>query len=51
LDSGRILGQSYVKVLSDETALSLAKRVLVQEHLLYPKVVRNFIREFSNRNC
>ena len=51
LDSGRIHGQSFVEVLSDETALSLAKRVLVQEHLLYPKVVRNFIREFSNRNC
>ena len=51
LDSGRILGQSYVKVLSDETALSLAKRVLVQEHLLYPKIVRNFIHEFSTRNC
>ncbi len=51
LDSGRILGQSYVNILSDETALSLAKRVLVQEHLLYPKVVRNFIREFSTGNC
>ena len=51
LDSGRILGQSYVNILSDETALSLAKRVLVQEHLLYPKVGRNFIREFSTGNC
>ncbi len=39
-DNGRILGQIKVPVLSDDTADSLAERVLEQEHILYPDVVR-----------
>ena len=49
LDSGRILARGYVNILSDEDALSLAARVLVQEHLLYPKVVREFIDNLLNK--
>jgi phosphoribosylglycinamide formyltransferase-1 len=44
LDHGPILGQAAVPVLPDDTAQSLAQRVLVQEHLLYPKVVRELLR-------
>jgi phosphoribosylglycinamide formyltransferase-1 len=50
LDSGRILGRGYVHILAGETAISLASRVLVQEHLLYPKIVRNFIKSLSPKN-
>ena len=42
LDDGPILGQARVPVLADDTAETLAKRVLVQEHLLYPMVLKRF---------
>jgi phosphoribosylglycinamide formyltransferase-1 len=44
LDGGPVLGQARVPVLSGDTADSLAARVLVQEHLLYPAVLRRFAR-------
>lgn len=40
LDGGPLLGQARVPVLPGDTPHSLAARVLVQEHLLYPAVVR-----------
>lgn len=42
LDAGPILGQVRVPVLPGDTAESLAARVLVQEHRLYPAVLREF---------
>lgn len=42
LDDGPILGQARVPVLAGDTADSLAARVLVQEHRLYPEVLRRF---------
>jgi phosphoribosylglycinamide formyltransferase 1 len=42
LDDGPILGQARVPVLQGDTADSLAARVLVQEHKLYPAVLRRF---------
>ncbi|WP_375692052.1 phosphoribosylglycinamide formyltransferase [Pseudooceanicola sp. LIPI14-2-Ac024] len=42
LDEGPILGQSRVPVLPGDTPADLAARVLVQEHLLYPAVLRRF---------
>ncbi|MBM3605499.1 MAG: phosphoribosylglycinamide formyltransferase [Alphaproteobacteria bacterium] len=42
LDAGPLLGQARVPVLPDDTADSLAARVLVQEHRLYPAVLRRF---------
>lgn len=42
LDDGPILGQAKVPVLPDDTADTLAARVLVQEHRLYPAVLRRF---------
>lgn len=42
LDGGPILGQARVPVLAGETPESLAARVLVQEHRLYPMVLRRF---------
>jgi phosphoribosylglycinamide formyltransferase-1 len=42
LDDGPILGQRRVPILPHDTADDLAARVLVQEHLLYPAVLRRF---------
>ena len=44
LDDGPILGQARVKVEAGETADSLAAKVLVQEHRLYPAVLRRFAK-------
>jgi phosphoribosylglycinamide formyltransferase-1 len=42
LDDGPILGQAQVPVRADDTPDTLAARVLVQEHRLYPAVLRRF---------
>ena len=42
LDAGPALGQARVPVLPDDTADSLAARVLAEEHRLYPAVLRRF---------
>ncbi|MDP5308141.1 phosphoribosylglycinamide formyltransferase [Paracoccus spongiarum] len=42
LDAGPILGQARVPVLPGDTPAMLAARVLVQEHRLYPAVLRRF---------
>ena len=39
LDSGKIVLQKKVKISKNETMSSLAKKVLVQEHKLYPKAI------------
>lgn len=42
LDDGPILGQARVTILPGDTPDSLGARVLAQEHLLYPAVLRRF---------
>ena len=42
LDCGRILAQAVVPVLRDDTAETLAQRVLSQEHLIYAQAIRSF---------
>jgi folate-dependent phosphoribosylglycinamide formyltransferase PurN len=42
MDEGPILAQAVVPVLPDDTEESLAARVLVQEHLLYPLALERF---------
>ena len=39
LDSGKIILQKKVKVFKNDTPSKLSKRVLKQEHLLYPKAI------------
>ena len=39
LDSGKIILQKKVKISKNETEASLAKKILVQEHKLYPKAI------------
>jgi phosphoribosylglycinamide formyltransferase-1 len=43
LDAGPVLGQARVPVLAGDTPDTLAARVLVQEHRLYPAVLRRFV--------
>ena len=44
LDVGPILDQAVVPVLPGDTAQTLAARVLTQEHIIYPRAVRNLVR-------
>ena len=39
LDSGKIILQKKVRLKKNETSRSLAKKILVQEHKLYPKAI------------
>ena len=39
LDSGKLILQKKVKIYKKDTAKSLAKKVLIQEHKLYPKAI------------
>lgn len=43
LDHGPIIDQAVVPVLDGDTEDSLAARVLLQEHVIYPRAVRDFI--------
>lgn len=48
LDDGPILGQVEVPILAGDTVDDLGTRVLVQEHLLYPAILRKFVsRQFD----
>lgn len=43
LDVGPILEQAVVPVLPDDTAQTLAARVLVQEHAIYPRAIAKWL--------
>jgi len=43
LDHGPILDQAVVPVLPDDTADTLAARVLTQEHLIYPRAIARLL--------
>lgn len=47
LDHGPILAQAAVPVLPGDTAETLSARVLVQEHLLYPQAVEDWLQSQS----
>ena len=48
LDHGPILGQAVVPVLPDDTAATLAGRVLAQEHQLYPRAIAAWLADTSS---
>ncbi|MEO8455235.1 MAG: phosphoribosylglycinamide formyltransferase [Sphingomicrobium sp.] len=43
LDAGNVLGQAEVPIETGDTPQSLEQRVLAAEHLLYPRVLREFV--------
>ncbi len=44
LDHGQILAQAAVPVLPGDSAETLAARVLVQEHLIYPQAIKAWLK-------
>ncbi len=42
VDTGPIIIQAVVPVLPDDTAATLASRILAQEHLIYPRAIELF---------
>ena len=43
LDAGKIILQKKVKIFKNDTSKKLSKRILKQEHLLYPKALEKII--------
>ena len=43
LDSGKIIIQKKIKIIKNENAENLAKRVLLQEHKIYPKAIMKIL--------
>ena len=43
LDSGKIIMQKKVQIFKNDTSLKLAKRILKQEHLLYPRALSKIL--------
>jgi len=43
LDAGEVLGQAEVRIEPSDTPATLEQRVLAAEHLLYPKVLSDFV--------
>lgn len=44
LDDGEVIAQARVPILPGDTAESLADRVLIEEHRLYPEALASYIR-------
>ena len=49
MDEGPIIGQARVPVLPQDDEATLAARVLVQEHLLYPKLLAKIAQNLSEK--
>jgi len=47
LDGGPVIDQIKVKIEKNETEKSLAAKVLMAEHILYPKVLFNFANKIK----
>lgn len=45
LDNGPLMGQSEVPILAGDTAGTLAARVLIEEHKLYPTALKTFANQ------
>lgn len=49
LDNGAILDQVAVPILPQDTSETLAKRVLSQEHIMYPRAIVNWLQIHNTR--
>jgi phosphoribosylglycinamide formyltransferase 1 len=47
VDTGPILGQAVVDIAPEDTHKTLGAKIHVQEHMLYPKVIEQFIEQIS----
>lgn len=48
MDEGPVLAQARVPILPGDTAETLAARVLVEEHRLYARTLKEYLRGFEN---
>jgi formyltetrahydrofolate-dependent phosphoribosylglycinamide formyltransferase len=48
MDTGEILGQCRVPVFSDDDESSLAERVKIEEHRLYPTIIDQLVKQEFN---
>ena len=48
MDSGPIIIQAVVKIKENDTIESLSKRILKEEHRIYPEAVNLFARKKIN---
>ena len=51
LDAGPIVLQRSVPVLPDDTADTLAARILVEEHKLYPEAIQRVLHEIDRQTA
>ena len=49
VDEGPILGQTIIEITKNSSAKQLEERLLPQEHLLYKKVLREFLKESGKK--
>ncbi|MDC3017527.1 phosphoribosylglycinamide formyltransferase [Paracoccaceae bacterium] len=49
VDEGPILGQTLIDITKNSTAKQLEEKLLPQEHLLYKKVLREFLKESGKK--
>lgn len=49
LDSGPVIGQKRVSVLPEDTPETLAAKILEQEHILYPEVIKHIAAKIMHR--
>jgi phosphoribosylglycinamide formyltransferase-1 len=47
LDSGEIIKQTKVAIDKNETQDTLAKKVLIQEHILYPQAIKEYLSKIK----
>jgi phosphoribosylglycinamide formyltransferase-1 len=45
IDTGKIIAQTAVKVFPNDSVEELAKRILDEEHKLYPEIIRHFFNK------
>jgi phosphoribosylglycinamide formyltransferase-1 len=48
LDAGEVLAQARVAIASDDTPATLAERVRLAEHQLYPRAVADYVTRFTD---
>jgi len=49
LDDGPVLAQAKVRIREDDTPDTLAARILIEEHRIYPEALDNFCRALQRR--
>ena len=51
MDTGKIIGQCKVPIFSDDDESTLAERVKIEEHRLYPSIIDQLVNQESNHRA